>query len=148
VPGSFLQYIALPDSLLTYGEHTVAMRVSNFHMPELLKGYWNSCYVEEYQASVREDLVLTAKIFILAGVYLMASLYYLFLFLLRHRNLEVLIFSILCLLFFGLIVMEYLKFLWLYPYPFHYVRLGIIYLLTLTIALLVPVFYLKFNSLK
>jgi len=145
--GKFLTHWVVPDSLMTIGIHTIAFRVSNHNQPKIRLGSWNLFYIEEYLASHRRDLELTAKIMIFAGIYLMGAIYYLFLFVLRHRYAEVLIFSVLCFLFFSLILMEYIKFLWLYPYTFHFTRLLIIYLLTLTISILTPIFYLLYFNI-
>ncbi|HMQ60998.1 MAG TPA: histidine kinase, partial [Flavilitoribacter sp.] len=120
----------------------------NHHAPRWGVGSWNLFYLEEYRLTQLIDLKLTAKIFILAGIYLMAGLYYLFLYLFRKRERVGLIFSGLCFLFFGLIAMEYLKFLYAYPYPFHYTRLLIIYGITFLLAFLVPRFLLLYFDLR
>ncbi len=148
IPGKFLTQIPLADSLLSPGIHSVALRVSNFYIPKINHGSWNIFFMEEYQRSMRKDLILTAKIFILAGIYLMAALYYLFLFVLRHRKKEVFIFSTLCFLFFGLLVMEYGKFLYAYPYHWHLYRLLIIFLLTSLISFLTPYFLVVYFKLS
>ena len=137
----------VPDSLFTPGVHTVAFRVSAHHAVPIGLGSWNLFYLEEYRESMREDLVLTAKNFVLAGVYLMAALYYLFLYLLRKREAVGLIFSILCFLFFGLIVLEYTKFLYAYPYHLHFHRLFCIFLLTFFVSFLIPYFFLRYFKL-
>ena len=147
IPGPFLSQIAIPDSLFQHGIHVVAFRVSNYHWPQLGIGNWNLIYMEDYRESMKKDLILTAKNFILAGIYLMAALYYLFLYLLRKREAEGLIFSAMCFLFFGLIVMEYIKFIYAYPYPFHLIRLATIYVLTLAISFLTPLFFILYFKL-
>lgn len=148
VPGNFLTQIPIVDSLTKPGIHTIALRVSNFHLPKINHGSWNIFFMEEYQRSLKSDLILTAKIFILAGIYLMAAIYYFFLFVLKHREKEVLIFSILCFLFFGLIMMEYMKFLYAYPYPWHLYRLAAIFLITFLISFLTPYFFLVYFKLS
>ncbi|MEM6805669.1 MAG: histidine kinase [Bacteroidota bacterium] len=143
IPGDFMSQILIPDSLFTAGKHIVAFRVSNFHLPFVMAS-WNACYIEEYKQTLEEYLQVTALIFILAGFYLMAGIYYLFLFLMRSRDKEELVFSILCFLFFGLIFAEYFKFLYPYTYDLHILRLLIIYLLTLSISFLIPFFFINF----
>lgn len=145
-PGNFMSQILIPDSLFSSGKHIVAFRVSNFHMP-IAMASWNACYIEEYKQTLEEYLQVTALIFILAGFYLMAAIYYLFLFLMRSRDKEELVFSILCFLFFGLIFAEYFKFLYPYTYDFHLIRLLIIYLLTFSISFLTPFFFINFFQL-
>lgn len=147
IPGTFLSWLPVPDSLTRHGVHTVAFRVSNHHAPHWGISSWNLFYLEEYRLTQVGDLKLTARIFVLAGIYLMAGLYYLFLYLFRKREWVGLIFSGICFLFFGLVAMEYLKFLYAYPYPFHYTRLMIIYGITFLLAFLVPRFLLLYFDL-
>ena len=148
VPGTFLSRFAIPDSLLEVGDHVVAFRVSNYH--ELIPGFpsWNIFILEEYKSSQTRDLKLTAKMFILAGVYLMAALYYLFLYVLRKQEQEGLVFSILCFLFCGLLLIEYFKFLYDYLYSFHLIRIIAIYFLTLIITILTPYFFLIYFKIR
>ena len=144
VPGNFMSQVLIPDSLLSMGSHSIAFRVSNLHMPTYVFGSWNACYIEEYKNTNSQYLKITALIFILAGIYLMAAIYYLFLFLMRKKEKEGLIFSLLCFLFFGLIIAEYFKFFYAYPYPFHISRLLLIYFLNLFISFLTPYFFVNF----
>lgn len=147
IPGKFLSRIPLADSLLSHGIHTVTFRVSNHHSPFNINIIWNNFFLEEYQYSQQRDLKLTAKIFILAGIYLMAAIYYLFLFFIKKREALGFIFSMLCLLFFSLIIAEYLKFLYAYTYPVHNYRLYAIYFLTLIITFLTPYFFIRYFKL-
>lgn len=143
VPGRFFSQVLVPDSLMTHGVHTVAFRVSNYNSLGLL-GSWNHFYLEEFKSTQERGLNLAARMCILAGIFLMAAIYYLLLYLLRKREAVSLIFSIICFLFFGLIIMEYMKFLVPYPYPFHTSRLLIIYLVNFTVSLLVPSFLILY----
>lgn len=144
VPGQFISQLLVPDSLLQQGTHVVAFRVSNYHSPNWGLPTWNLFYLEEYLQSQIKDLSLSGIFFVLAGIYLMASLYYLLIFLLRKRERVTVIFSLICFLFFGLLLMEYAKFYYLYPYHWHPMRLGIILLLHLIIAFLTPLFFLLY----
>lgn len=142
VPGQFITQLLVPDSLLSHGVHNVAFRVSNYHFPNWGFPTWNQFYLEEYLSSQQRDLSISGFFFILAGVYLMASLYYLLIFFLRKPERVTLIFSLICFLFFSLLLMEYAKFYYLYPYHWHPIRLGIILILHLCIAFLMPLFFL------
>ncbi len=139
IPGRFISQIPLPDSLLEYGEHTLALRVSNYHNT-IFRGSWNTFFIEEYGHTKSSTLTLTALMFIIAGMFLIASIYYFLLYLNQRRNPVRLLFSLMCLFFFGLIFMEFYKFIIPYPYYFHYYRLGIIGLLTIATSFLVPFF--------
>ena len=133
--------------LLTPGQHLVAFRVSNHHAPNNRIGTWNNFFLEEYKAERESLLKLTAKIFVLAGIFLMAGLYYFFLYFLRSGAIVGKIFSLLCFLFFALVIMEYYKFYELYLYHYHHTRLFIILLLTFSISLLIPLFLLLYYHL-
>ncbi len=139
VPGLFMSNFMLPDSLSKEGNHVLAFRISNFHNTNF-KGSWNTFLVEEYLNDSRKYLRLTALMFILAGAYLIAALYFLFLFINDRKEISELLFSFICFIFFGLIVMEFVKFLYAYEYHYHLYRLALIGLLTLSIAFLVPLF--------
>ncbi|MEO0339926.1 MAG: hypothetical protein AAF242_12005, partial [Bacteroidota bacterium] len=126
IPGLFTSNILLPKELIKPGKHIVAFRVSNHHAPNARIGTWNNFFLEEFKAERESLLKLTAKIFVLAGIFLMAGLYYFFLYFLRGGAGVGKIFSLLCFLFFALVVMEYYKFYELYQYHFHHTRLSVI----------------------
>ncbi|MFK8163788.1 MAG: sensor histidine kinase [Lewinella sp.] len=139
VPGTFISSFYLPDSLCSKGKHGLAFRVSNFHN-ERFRGSWNTFHLEEFGEMGKSDLRLTAVMFVLGGGYLIAGFYYLLAFMVQRRATQNLIFSVMCLLFFGLILMEFYKFLVPYEYQFHFVRLFVIGLLTTAICFIVPYF--------
>lgn len=137
-PGTFISQVFLPDSLCQEGKHVLALRVSKYHVPS--RGSWVTFFLSDYMGPARDDLRTTAFMFLLGGVYLIIALYYLLLFINQRRDYPKLIFSIVCLLFFSLMMMEYLKFYYTYPYYFQYRRLWIIGLITWCLALFIPLF--------
>ena len=145
IPGQFLSQFIILDSLCQIGKHVLALRVSNYHHTTF-HGSWNIFFVEEYLASNRSSLKLTALMFILGGAFLIAGIYYLFLYFSERKKWTTLIFSILCFCFFTLIILEFLKFYYAYPYHFHYFRLLGIGMVTVLITILLPIFlFLEFN---
>jgi len=134
IEGKFISQILIPDSLSQIGNHVLALRLSNFHNKPLTNWSWNTFKVEEFHHSVKEELQFTAVMFILGGGFLIVSLYYFFLFIKEKRKLSTFLFSTICLLFFVLIIFEFLKFFW------SYTRLLIIGWLTATIAFVIPWF--------
>ncbi|RYF68662.1 MAG: hypothetical protein EOO39_19015 [Cytophagaceae bacterium] len=85
--------------------------------------------------------------FVLAGFFFIGAMYYLFMFFQHHAERLYLVFSLLCILFLCLLVMEYLPTLWGYPYPFQVVRLEMIGILGVGISMLIPYFLNRqFNS--
>jgi sensor histidine kinase YesM len=86
----------------------------------------------------------------MAGAFLTASIYYFFLYINSTRKeATVLLFGIICLLFFCLLIIEYAKFYIDIPYTQFYTRLQIVGLLTFAISMLVPwYFMLQFEFKK
>ncbi|OJJ21124.1 hypothetical protein BKI52_11185 [marine bacterium AO1-C] len=137
-PGRFISQVLLPDSLCKQGEHTLALRLAKYQEPN--RGSWVTFLLTDYMSPAIDDLKTTAFMFLLGGAYLIIALYYLLLFINQQRDYPKLIFSIVCLLFFGLMMMEYLKFYYNYPYYFHYSRLWVIGSLTWCLAFFIPFF--------
>ncbi|WP_282087312.1 histidine kinase [Aquimarina algiphila] len=133
------RYFYIPNELATVGKHHLTMRISQYYFP----GYdrYIGIYFGNHEQIIRNPLELTALIHILAGAFLITFLYYLLLFINDRKNIPALLFSISCLLFFMLIIMEYLKFY----VPIHYsnflVRLETIGVLTLLISFLIPFYF-------
>ena len=139
VPGSFISTLPLPDSLCTRGKHVLALRVSRWQ-DEQMAYSWNTFYVEDYNSSNEANMRLTAIMYMLGGGYLLSAVYYLLLFATGGRQIGRLVFGLCCLSFFTLIVLEYFKFFYHYPYYAHAYRLTAIGLVNLSIAFLVPLF--------
>ena len=138
--GKFISQFLIPDSLCYKGSHVLALRLSNFQNNVNDSWSWNTFKVEEFYFSLKKGLKITALMFVLGGCFLLVALYYFLLFFKEKRNVTNLVFSTMCLMFFGLMIFEYLKFYWAYPYSFHSVRLLIIGSLTGIIAFVVPLF--------
>lgn len=151
VEGQFISQILIPDSLCQVGSHVLALRLSNYHNKESDSWSWNTCIIEEYNFSLHRGLRVTGMMFILGGCFLIVSLYYFLLFFNSKENYAKLVFSFMCLLFFVLMVLEYLKFFYPYLYTFHNTRLVLIGVLTTIIAFVVPVFlclHFKIRKIK
>jgi len=139
VPGTFISEFIIPDSLCKEENHHLAFRVSNYHNTNF-RGSWNAFQIAEYGEIQKRNLRFTAMMFVLGGGYLIAAIYYLLMFFGQRKDQQKLIFSLMCFFFFGLIFMEFYKFLVPYEYHFHFIRLLIIGLITLAISLIVPFF--------
>jgi len=142
-PGKTVSYLAIPDTLAGPGRHVIALRVSSHFAAGKTKFF--QFYVGDYFELVRKPLILTAYMYILAGIFFIVAVYYFFLFWQTREAVVVLVFSICCFLFFALILVEYLKFYVLYPYPYQYPRMSMIRWITVGLAVLIPYFfYLQF----
>lgn len=140
IEGQGISQILIPDSLCQIGPHVLALRLSNYHSKPNTIDSWNTFNVEEFYYSRKKGLQVTALMYVLGGCFLLVSLYYLLLFIQEKRDLKTLLFSAICMLFFTLLIFEYLKLNWSYPYSFHNLRLLTIGSLTGLIAFVVPWF--------
>lgn len=140
VEGQYLQFFPIPDSLSEEGEHVVALRSSNFHLPNKIRHF--SVRLGLLTKQIKSPLIFTAFIHILAGIFLIVAIYYLVIYFVSLRELHSLFFGLLCIVFFALILAEYVKFYYWYPYSFHYTRLAIIEYLTIVFAILLLLFVL------
>ena len=136
VAGRYQEIFIVPDSLATPGVHQVALRVSNHYdlrmqPPRIMTG--------EYLSLSRDPLILTLFVHLLAGFFLLASIYYYALLMIGpDRQGTFVILGSLCLFLFALTLLEYLKYYYQYPYSFQPVRLQIIGYLNFGVAFLLP----------
>jgi hypothetical protein len=147
IPGTECQYFLIPDSLSQLGMHKVALRATQFSYPKLQRGI--GLKLDTYANLIKRPLVISSLMFIMAGAFFIAFFYYAFLYFNSHkRSYPVLIFSVICLFFFSLLIMEYIKFYIEIPYPQFFIRLEIIGWLTFSISILVPLYFSIQFSLK
>ncbi|MBT2560271.1 histidine kinase [Pedobacter sp. ISL-68] len=140
VPGNETIILPVPDSLSKPGKHTVALRSTQFSYPRVQRNV--GVKLDTYVNLIRRPLLISSLMFIMAGAFLVASLYYIFLYFNSHKKqYPVLIFSVICLLFFLLLITEYLKFYIEIPYPKFFIRMEVIGWLTFSISLLVPLYF-------
>ncbi len=137
VPGTYHAFFDIPDSLLTEGTHVAA-----FRMTQQSDKIGQHLYflIDNYFELTRAPLQTSKYMFLFAGAFLLAAVYFLFMFFSRPKEISPLLFSIVCVLFCSLLAMEYLKFFYLYEYPFQNTRMEIIGYLHISLAVLVPLF--------
>jgi hypothetical protein len=148
VPGTESSYYRIPDHLISPGLHTVAMRSSQSLFPDMQRSIGFT--IDHYPRLITRPLITMAYMNLMAGAFLIASIYYFFLYLnSKRRQRDILIFATICFLFFALLIMEYLKFHVVIPYSQFFIRLEMIGWLTFANALLVPwYFIIQFNFKK
>ncbi|NDU99212.1 histidine kinase [Spirosoma terrae] len=137
-PGLHATEWPLSDADTQPGVHVLALRISNFYAGTGYSFY--NCGIERYSDRVRASLQTVGWMAMLAGAFLIGAIYYLFLSLHNRQEPLFRLFSLICGLFFCLIVVEYVPFVWSYRYTVQTPRLEIIGVLTGCIALLVPSF--------
>ena len=140
IPGTSSTYYSVPDSLAQTGSHLVALRISQSYLPNVQRGI--NVGLSNYESLLRLPLIITSFMNLMAGAFLIAAIYYLFLYInSRSRQYTVLIFALICFLFFALLIVEYIKFYVEIPYTHFFWRLESIGWLTFTLSLLVPLYF-------
>ncbi len=137
-PGLHATEWPLPDADTQPGVHVLALRVSNFYSGTNYSFY--NCVIEHYPDRVRTSLQTVGWMAMLAGTFLIGAIYYLILSVHNRKEPLFRLFSLICGLFFCLILVEYIPFVWPYRYYVQTPRLEIIGVLTGCISLLVPSF--------
>lgn len=141
VPGTELTYYQIPEKLAYKGKHIVTITGTQTQLRETLRGI--DVKLESYLRLHRAPLIVMSFMNLMAGAFLIASIYYFFLYINSTRKeATVLVFGIICLLFFFLLIIEYVKFYIDIPYTQFYTRLQIVGLLTFIISILVPWYFM------
>jgi len=137
--GKMISKFIIPKELSTKGKHKLAIRKSiHFHLDYNQFFYF---YIANYDQILRGDLKSMVFIHIFAGAFLMAALYFLFLFLSDRKSFTTLVFSVNCFLFFLLILFEYVRSYIDIHYSNHHTRLEIIGIITFLISVLTPLYF-------
>lgn len=140
IPGTETSCFLVPDSLSSLGIHQVALRVTQTYEANINRG--TDFHLGNYDDLLKTPLLMMAFVNLMAGAFLIAAIYYLLLYLNKiKKEHTILIFAIICLMFFTLLILEYIKFYINIPYNRFYLRLELIGWLTFAIAVLVPLYF-------
>ncbi|WP_161973382.1 histidine kinase [Arcticibacter tournemirensis] len=145
VPGTETSYYQIPDKLAGTGKHVVIVSGTQSYLRET--GRIVMAKPDSYLKLLRKPLIELSLVNLMAGAFLIATIYYLFLYAnSEYKQRTTLLFAVICFLFFALLVMEYLKFYIDIPYTQFYTRLAIVGWLTFANALLIPLYFtIHFN---
>jgi len=144
--GAMWRAYKIPNHLSQKGTHQLVLKRSLFHAPEYTG---LNAFVSDYDYLLEHPLIYTAFMHIFAGGFLLAALYFFFHYLGNKSEKTILIFSSSCFLFFGLILMEFIRTYISIHYSQHAIRMEIISYLTFFIAILVPLYFsLQFSFPK
>lgn len=148
VPGTETSYFMLPEAISRAGVHILALRCSQSFENKTQRSI--GVKLDSYPDLLRKPLIIMSFMNLMAGAFMIAAMYYFFLYAnSRLKEYNTLIFAVICLLFFLLLIMEYIKFYVDIPYTHFYLRLEIIGWLTFAIAMLVPLYFsIHFNFRK
>ncbi len=130
---------SIPSALTEKGQHMLAIRGSLYWFADHA-GIW-SLDINYYDKLVTNRLIEIAFMHVLAGAFLIASFYFLFLFLSNKKEYPMLIFSACCFLFFVLIIAEFSEAYLPVHYSQHRLRLQSIGVLMLGISFLIPFYF-------
>ncbi|SNY99944.1 histidine kinase [Flagellimonas pacifica] len=129
----------VPTYLTNVGEHVVALRLSNYYYPDHIGNY--DLKIDDYDNLLNDRLIQNSYMHVFAGAFLIAAIYFLFLFLGNKKEYPTLIFSISCLLFFGLTMTHFVRTTIPIHYSLHVVRLEVITSLMFGISFLIPLYF-------
>lgn len=130
---------SIPSQLATEGEHVLALRLSNYYFPDHVGRY--ELEIADYEDLLTDLLIKTSYMHVFAGAFLIASIYFLFLFLNNRKEYPTLIFSVCCFLIFALVITVFSKDYVSMHYSLHVIRLQIINAFLLGISFLIPYYF-------
>ncbi len=130
---------SIPTHLTTEGEHVLALRLSNYYFPDHVGNY--KLKIADYEDLLTDLLIETSYMHVFAGAFLIASIYFLFLFLSDKKEYPMLVFSASCFLFFLLTMTRFVRTAVPIHYSLHVVRLEVIASLTFGISFLIPLYF-------
>ncbi|WP_299537219.1 histidine kinase [Ulvibacterium sp.] len=136
--GELWTTFSIPIHLTNEGEHVMAMRLSNYYFPDHVGIY--DLKIDNYNDLVTQRLIQNSYMHVFAGAFLVASIYFLFLFLGNKKEYPMLIFSISCFLFFGLTMTHFVRTTLPIHYSLHVIRLEVITSLMFGISFLIPLY--------
>jgi len=131
----------IPIQLTTKGQHVMALRLSNYYYPDHVGIY--DLKINYNNALLTERLIQNAYMHLFAGAFLVAAIYCFFLFLGNKKEYLMLIFSLSCLLFFGLTMTHFVRTTLPIHYSLHVLRLEVITGLMFGISFLIPLYFSK-----
>ncbi|WP_299217461.1 sensor histidine kinase [uncultured Aquimarina sp.] len=136
--GKMLATFIIPSHLTEEGEHLLAIRSSLYYFPD---HSGMRVDIANYDDLLTNRLIETSYMHIFAGAFLIASIYFLFLFLGNKKEYPMLIFSISCFLFFILNLAEFITTYASIHYAYHHIRLETIGVLMFGISFLIPLYF-------
>ncbi|WBX78259.1 histidine kinase [Tenacibaculum ovolyticum] len=137
--GKMISTFMIPRKLSAKGNHKLVIRNSIHYYLDYSEHLY--FYISDYDKIIQREIKTTVFIHIFAGVFLMAALYFFLQFINNLKSYTALILSINCLLFFLLIIFEYMRSYIDIHYSYHHTRLEIIGIITFLISLLTPVYF-------
>ncbi len=105
--GELWTTFSIPTHLTHEGKHVMAIRLSNYHYPDHVGIY--QLKIDYYKDLLTDRLIQNSYMHVFAGAFLIASIYFLFLYAGNKKEYLMLIFSICCFLFFSLTMTHFVR---------------------------------------
>ncbi len=139
-PGKYFSVIQIPRTLARRGIHTVALRISNWHM----RSRWENgqFFFGYYDSIIRLIFAWQIRIYFLLGVVFLALLLNLFLFFTSHGRLANLFFGLICLVFFLSLLLNYLWAVSDVSATYLDFRNIVVPVIVLVVGIILPIFFL------
>ena len=137
IEGMYQTFFAIPDTLLNGNDHVLSMRTSKASKRLSQHAYF---IIDDFVKLTRGPLQVSKYMFMIGGAFLITAFYFFFLFGNQSKEYSLLIFGVICLVFLSVLLLEYLKLFYDYPYSFQKTRLQIIEYLHIIISVLMPLF--------
>lgn len=96
--GAFNFHLPLPHKLLTTGEHTLTLRISNHNNYSSWKWFYGDLLIGPYDTELKNIYLSYYQAFFITGIIFIPFLFNLFLYIARKRRTEHLLFSLICLI--------------------------------------------------
>ncbi len=138
--GEMLATFIIPSHLANEGEHMLAIRTSLYYFPDHVG---MRVTIDNYDDLLTDRLIETSYMHIFAGAFLIAAIYFFFLYLSDKKEYNMLIFSSSCFLFFILNLTEFITTYLPIHYAYHHIRLEIKGVLIFGISFLIPLYFSK-----
>lgn len=146
--GDFNYNIALPADLLTYGKHTITIRLSNYNNYSSWKWFYGDIIIGKYDSLLNKIFRLYYQAFFVTGILLIPFLFNLFLYFARKRKTEHLLFSFICFIVILDSVTMLMPMLMEMRTTFIYWQYYSYQLITLLFTILLPAFFIYLFSFE
>lgn len=139
IPGKVYYFAPLSRDQLTEGVHHLKIKYSNFHSNGKMRIY--VIKFTQHERIYKHDSFIIAMVHIYAGFFLIVGIFYVIRYIRFSRHTYTILFALLCLSFFVLLIIEFVRGYYYYPYHWHFPRLQIILGVTIFIATCLPIFF-------
>ena len=147
-PGDIYFKTIIPEKFWTPGKHVISLRISNYYAPQKLRKHYFNIKIAPHQKTSENFLIASLIPLVILGGLILIGGFFLLLHFRYARKTTYLLFSSLCFLIVGLLVVELWKPIVGYTYNWHIHRMYLVGILTFSICFLLPVFFIYHFKMK